>query len=92
LGEINEHNVKLNWIDVTNNNVLDRMEGVGGGGEGSGGGGGGMFEYFGWVYHLGINTIGHEYCHLRFLFIRGKFVSMYKRDPHQNPGIVCISI
>ncbi|KAK2396645.1 protein ENHANCED DISEASE RESISTANCE [Trifolium repens] len=63
------------------------MEGVGGGGEGSGGGGGGMFEYFGWVYHLGINTIGHEYCHLRFLFIRGKFVSMYKRDPHQNPGI-----
>jgi hypothetical protein len=84
LGEINEHNVKLNWIDVTNNNVLDRMEGVGGGG--------GMFEYFGWVYHLGINTIGHEYCHLRFLFIRGKFVSMYKRDPHQNPGIVCISI
>jgi hypothetical protein len=68
------------------------MEGVGGGGEGSGGGGGGMFEYFGWVYHLGVNTIGHEYCHLRFLFIRGKFVSMYKRDPHQNPGIVCISI
>ncbi|WJX25170.1 hypothetical protein P8452_14235 [Trifolium repens] len=55
------------------------MEGVGGGG--------GMFEYFGWVYHLGVNTIGHEYCHLRFLFIRGKFVSMYKRDPHQNPGI-----
>jgi len=50
---------------------------------------GGMFEYFGWVYHLGVNSIGHEYCHLRFLFIRGKCVSMYKRDPHQNPGIVC---
>ncbi|CAJ2637525.1 unnamed protein product [Trifolium pratense] len=66
------------------------MEGVGGGGggEGSGGGGGGgMFEYFGWVYHLGVNSIGHEYCHLRFLFIRGKYVSMYKRDPHENPGI-----
>ena len=55
------------------------------------GGGGtedkGMFEYFGWVYHLGVNSIGHEYCHLRFLFIRGKCVSMYKRDPAQNPGI-----
>jgi hypothetical protein len=49
----------------------------------------GRFEYFGWVYHLGVNSIGHEYCHLRFLFIRGKYIEMYKRDPHQNPGIVC---
>lgn len=54
----------------------------------SGGGGGGIFEYSGWVYHLGVNSIGHEYCHLRFLFIRGKYVAMYKRDPHENPGIV----
>ncbi|WCJ29841.1 hypothetical protein M5689_011445 [Euphorbia peplus] len=46
-----------------------------------------MSDYFGWVYHLGTNSIGHEYCHLRFLFIRGKFVEMYKRDPHENPGI-----
>ncbi|GMH30666.1 hypothetical protein Nepgr_032509 [Nepenthes gracilis] len=45
------------------------------------------FEYFGWVYHLGVNKIGHEFCHLRFLFIRGKYVEMYKRDPHENPGI-----
>ncbi|GAB2289128.1 hypothetical protein Dimus_023430 [Dionaea muscipula] len=45
------------------------------------------FEYFGWVYHLGVNKIGHEFCHLRFLFIRGKYVEMYKRDPHQNHGI-----
>lgn len=44
------------------------------------------FEYFGWVYHLGVNSIGHQYCHLRFLFIRGKYVEMYKRDPHENPG------
>ncbi|XP_047169321.1 protein ENHANCED DISEASE RESISTANCE 2-like isoform X1 [Vigna umbellata] len=51
------------------------------------GGGGGIFEYSGWVYHLGVNSIGHEYCHLRFLFIRGKYVAMYKRDPHENPGI-----
>ncbi|PQP97429.1 protein ENHANCED DISEASE RESISTANCE 2-like isoform X1 [Prunus yedoensis var. nudiflora] len=63
-------------------------------GRGGGGGGGGedqrgssTFEYFGWVYHLGVNSIGHEYCHLRFLFIRGKYVEMYKRDPHENPGI-----
>nr|DAD27336.1 TPA_asm: hypothetical protein HUJ06_028804 [Nelumbo nucifera] len=47
----------------------------------------GMFEYFGWVYHLGVNSIGHEYCHLRFLFLRGRYVEMYKRDPHENPGI-----
>ncbi|KAJ4709656.1 protein ENHANCED DISEASE RESISTANCE 2-like [Melia azedarach] len=70
----------------------------GGGSHHSGGGGGrngekdrdkekGLFEYFGWVYHLGTNSIGHEYCHLRFLFIRGKYVEMYKRDPHENPGI-----
>ncbi|XP_043721966.1 protein ENHANCED DISEASE RESISTANCE 2-like isoform X2 [Telopea speciosissima] len=47
----------------------------------------GMFEYFGWVYHLGINSISQEYCHLRFLFLRGQYVEMYKRDPHENPGI-----
>ncbi|KAE9602339.1 hypothetical protein Lal_00049435 [Lupinus albus] len=48
---------------------------------------GGTFEYFGWVYHLGVNSIGHQYCHLRFLFIRGKYVSMYKRDPHEHPSL-----
>lgn len=47
-----------------------------------------LFEFFGWVFHLGVNSIGHEYCHLRFLFIRGKYVEMYKRDPHENPGVV----
>ncbi|XP_061990763.1 protein ENHANCED DISEASE RESISTANCE 2 isoform X2 [Rosa rugosa] len=67
----------------------DDQRGGGGGGGGGGGvvGGGSTFEYFGWVYHLGVNSIGHEYCHLRFLFIRGKYVEMYKRDPHENPGI-----
>ncbi|KAE8668556.1 leucine-rich repeat receptor-like protein kinase TDR-like [Hibiscus syriacus] len=47
----------------------------------------GIFEFFGWVYHIGVNSIGHEYCHLRFLLIKGKYVMMYKRDPHENPGI-----
>ncbi|KAK7388537.1 hypothetical protein VNO78_23356 [Psophocarpus tetragonolobus] len=58
-----------------------------GGSEQSHDSGGGIFEYYGWVYHLGVNSIGHEYCHLRFLFIRGKYVAMYKRDPHENPGL-----
>ncbi|KAK9912735.1 hypothetical protein M0R45_036581 [Rubus argutus] len=48
---------------------------------------GGRSEYFGWVYHLGVNKIGREYCHLRFLYIRGKYVEMYKRDPDEDPGI-----
>ncbi|XP_044464101.1 protein ENHANCED DISEASE RESISTANCE 2 isoform X2 [Mangifera indica] len=69
-----------------------RRKSVGGGGAANVGSVGGdkepkLFEYFGWVYHLGVNSIGHEYCHLRFLFIRGKYVQMYKRDPHENPGI-----
>jgi len=59
-----------------------------GGSERSDDSGGGIFEYSGWVYHLGVNSIGHEYCHLRFLFIRGKYIAMYKRDPHESPGIV----
>ncbi|XP_023156071.1 protein ENHANCED DISEASE RESISTANCE 2-like isoform X2 [Zea mays] len=56
-------------------------------GSGSGGSGRSTAEYSGWVYHLGVNSIGHEYCHLRFLVIRAKFVAMYKRDPHDNPGL-----
>lgn len=54
----------------------------------SSGSNGERFEYSGWVYHLGVNSIGHEYCHFRFLLIRGKYVEMYKRDPSENPGIV----
>ena len=53
---------------------------------------GGRFEYFGWVYHLGVNKIGHEFCRLRFLYIRGSLLLMYKRDPHDNPGIVCTAL
>jgi len=57
-------------------------------GSGSGGSGRSAAEYSGWVYHLGVNSIGHEYCHLRFLVIRGKTLAMYKRDPHDHPGLV----
>ncbi|KAL0358330.1 UNVERIFIED_CONTAM: hypothetical protein Sangu_0682400 [Sesamum angustifolium] len=48
-----------------------------------------LFEYFGWVYHVGVNSIGQEFCHFRYLFIRGTYVEMYKRDPHEKPGTVC---
>ncbi|KAJ6355209.1 hypothetical protein OIU77_005740 [Salix suchowensis] len=68
----------------------DGSSGSGGSsGDGSGGGGEerGMYVYSGWVYHLGTNPIGRQYCHLRFLFIKGKFVKMYKRDPQDHPGI-----
>ncbi|KAK3033197.1 hypothetical protein RJ639_036989 [Escallonia herrerae] len=72
--------------------VLKKVGSEGGGSESGGSESGseerlGSFEYFGWVYHLGVNSIGHEFCHLRFLSIRGKYLEMYKRDPHENPGI-----
>uniref|UniRef100_A0A0E0LV93 Protein ENHANCED DISEASE RESISTANCE 2 C-terminal domain-containing protein n=1 Tax=Oryza punctata TaxID=4537 RepID=A0A0E0LV93_ORYPU len=62
---------------------------VGSQSSGSGGSGSGRSTAgsSGWVYHLGVNSIGHEYRHLRFLVIRGKTVAMYKRDPSKNPGI-----
>ncbi|XP_027338393.1 protein ENHANCED DISEASE RESISTANCE 2-like [Abrus precatorius] len=63
------------------------MEACSGGGGSERGEEKGLFEYFGWVYHLGVNSVGREYCHLRFLFVRGKCVAMYKRDPHENPDI-----
>ncbi|KAJ6406902.1 hypothetical protein OIU85_017057 [Salix viminalis] len=63
----------------------------GSGSSSSGGDGGGeergVYMYSGWVYHLGTNSIGHQYCHLRFMFIKGKYVEMYKRDPQEHPGI-----
>ena len=59
---------------------------------GGDGDGGERFEYSGWVYHLGVNKIGREYCHFRFLSIRGKYMEMYKRDPQDNPGIVYLSL
>ncbi|KAB5552818.1 hypothetical protein DKX38_010129 [Salix brachista] len=63
----------------------------GSGSSSSGGDGGGeereVYMYSGWVYHLGTNSIGLQYCHLRFMFIKGKYVEMYKRDPQEHPGI-----
>ncbi|KAI3827486.1 hypothetical protein L1987_01562 [Smallanthus sonchifolius] len=45
-----------------------------------------VFEHSGWVYHLGTNSIKREYCHRRFLHIKGKYVMMYKRNPHEHAG------
>ncbi|KAH9654565.1 START domain-containing protein [Citrus sinensis] len=73
--------------DTSSGGGNSRHDGGVGGGRNVGDKEKGYFEYFGWVYHMGTNSIGHEYCHLRFLFIRGKYVEMYKRDPHENPGI-----
>ncbi|XP_074364798.1 protein ENHANCED DISEASE RESISTANCE 2-like isoform X2 [Apium graveolens] len=42
------------------------------------------FEYYGWVYHLGVHKI--DFFHRRFLWIRGTFLQMFKRDPHEHPG------
>lgn len=71
----------------------------GGGSSGSGGDSGpeeknvgssrSKFEHSGWVYHLGTNSIKRESCNRRFLHIKGKYVMMYKRDPHEHSGTVC---
>lgn len=37
--------------------------------------------YEGSVYHVGVNRLGHHFCHPRFLRIRGTFVEMYKKEP-----------
>ncbi|KAF3338920.1 protein ENHANCED DISEASE RESISTANCE 2-like isoform X2 [Carex littledalei] len=58
-----------------------------GGGASSVGGSGRVAEYAGWVYHLGVNTIGNQYCNLRYLVIRGNCLFMYKRNPHENPEV-----
>ncbi|KAH7446095.1 hypothetical protein KP509_01G038900 [Ceratopteris richardii] len=37
--------------------------------------------YEGPVYHLGVNRIGHHFCHRRYLRICGTYVQMYKKEP-----------
>ncbi|XP_078443186.1 ENHANCED DISEASE RESISTANCE protein (DUF1336) [Wolffia australiana] len=43
--------------------------------------------YSGWVYHLGVNSVGHEYCHLRYLTLKDKYIAMYKRNPNEDHRI-----
>lgn len=42
--------------------------------------------YGGWIYHLGTNSFGHQFCHLRYLLIKGKYVEIYKRNPNDHQG------
>lgn len=46
--------------------------------------------YAGWVYHVGTNSLGYSLCSDRFLVIKGKFVTMFKRDPVEYPRAVCL--
>ena len=56
----------------------------------------GIPAYAGWVYHVGTNSLGYQYCHARFLVIKGKYVTMFKRDPGEYPRTVssypCFSV
>ncbi|KAJ7523493.1 hypothetical protein O6H91_18G051900 [Diphasiastrum complanatum] len=42
--------------------------------------------YGGWVYHMGLNSLGYQFCHARYLLIKGKYAVMFKRDPSEYPG------
>lgn len=46
--------------------------------------------YAGWVYHVGTSSLGYPFCTDRFLVIKGKYVTMFKRNPVEYPRAVCI--
>jgi hypothetical protein len=50
----------------------------------------GIPAYGGWVYHMGTHSLGYQYFHARYLVIRGKYVTMFKRDPVEHPRAVPI--
>ncbi|CAK9882974.1 unnamed protein product [Sphagnum jensenii] len=50
----------------------------------------GVRAYVGWVYHVGTNSLSYQYCHARYLVIKGKYVTMFKRDPGNSPQAVPI--
>jgi len=47
--------------------------------------------YGGWVYHMGTHSLGYQYFHARYLVIRGKYVTMFKRNPVEHPRAVSSS-
>ncbi|CAM6011988.1 unnamed protein product [Sphagnum balticum] len=51
----------------------------------------GIPAYGGWVYHMGTHSLGYQYFHARYLVIRGKYVTMFKRDPVEHPRAVPIT-
>ena len=48
----------------------------------------GVPAYAGWVYHVGTSSLGYSFCSVRFLVIKGKYVTMFKRNPVQYPRAV----
>ena len=48
----------------------------------------GVPAYAGWVYHVGTNSLGYQFCTDRFMVIKGKYVAMFKRDPGEYPRAV----
>jgi hypothetical protein len=50
----------------------------------------GIRGYVGWVYHVGTNSLGCQFCHARYLVIKGKHITMFKRNPIDYPQAVPI--
>ncbi|XP_024391660.1 protein ENHANCED DISEASE RESISTANCE 2 [Physcomitrium patens] len=50
----------------------------------------GVPAYAGWVYHVGTNSLGYQFCTERFLVIKGHYVTMFKRNPVEYPRAVPI--
>jgi hypothetical protein len=48
----------------------------------------GVPAYAGWVYHVGTSSLGYQFCTDRFLVIKGKYVTMFKRNPVEYPRAV----
>ncbi|XP_024370867.1 protein ENHANCED DISEASE RESISTANCE 2 isoform X4 [Physcomitrium patens] len=46
--------------------------------------------YSGWIYHVGTSSLGYPFCIDRFLVIKGKYVTMFKRNPVLFPRTVPI--
>ncbi|KAI5083436.1 hypothetical protein GOP47_0003179 [Adiantum capillus-veneris] len=42
--------------------------------------------YEGWLYHVGVSSLGYQFCRSRYLTIKGKRVEMYTCNPHERPG------
>lgn len=41
--------------------------------------------YEGWLYHVGVSSLGYQFCRSRYLIITGKHVEMYTCNPHERP-------
>ncbi|KAH7420408.1 hypothetical protein KP509_13G006500 [Ceratopteris richardii] len=42
--------------------------------------------YEGWLYHVGVSSLGYQFCRSRYLIIKGKRVEMYACNPRKRPG------